>query len=1580
MEIQRRYIILAPIVAFIAWGFVTDWLPSLRWLPQAFLAGIAATVTIQLWIIVSTARRKPNHDKHRPVRTLPHLAFTEPQLWTKETAALKKRSQYISEPLYPDSPVVTQRIDKLIVLVLRDFVNSWYGAISRRPTFTNEVDRAIRAAMSTILDHVIDLDIVGIGVSRIVPMVTTHMSEFYEAERAVRGKKLTRTVTESDELDLAIAGKFKNGNLHPAASLAYSDTKMVQQAHVRSIIMRLLPQVLPPNMNTSPAVTVLVKEIVTCAVLSPIIGMLADPDTWNQLIANYGRTILQERKTVRKLRAALEEHAQPSPMTARTAPFPKLAPGDNERKFEKFIRAIRKCNTLSEARRFRSEVASQLHRESSDDGQDPVYLRRLDTGKRILDQRIGQLGAGSQPLGHVSKASQDGPVRIASRMETATLREILYNATGLSYFMEYMDRQRLMRLVQFWIVVDGFRNPLEEDTDEPASTGDWTDSDRVDLAQINEGYLTQPEIKIEPIAREAVKAFLKAGKNASNSQYQNARRAVLRTQTAAYEEMQEPHFSNFKKTDLWFKLLASEEAAPTLAPTTNQTDNIMPSRQSLDSPRPAKPHRLNTQPANLKAPDLRRAIASASDLKAFGRAASDFETPTRRSLDTGSRAPLFDDDLDNDHMNGSIASLDSERDGGEAFPVTNGDDPQIVDAMQAALTDIMDEAPDKDSLFGDSNLKSPQDNDSIRSSMEFPRPSSPALNVVPNEKKRPEYKGKPSIASLGLLGTPGRRGVFDDELFAEEQPKFLEDERDDSDASDNGDDEAIHEAAPGDLGLAEAIDALTMDIEKLVAQESIVDSLTKKAELTNNAAELRILRKSKASLQREINRKELQRQQYIVQESDNSLYGRAAVAIASIMVGKEEDGKEFAIYVIEVKRQAGEQMPAASWSVTRRYSEFHDLNKRLRARFPMIRNLDFPRRQIGLKLQRDFLQKRRVALEKYLRELLKIPAICRSKELRAFLSEHALPSTRPTNSDVDTKDFVTRIYNSVTDGMDEFLGNIPVLDQLSLAGQNLISAATTQLSATQPNTPLSANPASAAELAASAEAEAELRAFETRELEPFVKPICDLFLELFELNRENNWLRGRAVVIVLQQLLGGTIERKVRENAKGYLSDEGVANLITVLIDNMWPGGKQKAAGVPRTLAEKSRSRQEAGMVLASLVPELVGSVVGRTNAQAAARRLLAMINNQRLLTHLVFTMLDEIVKIVFGDAATTRCRNGPAQGYRGDKDIANRVIPAYLSHRDVFQIAYIVHVSVLRNTWVGMTNRATAIPHAGDERTIMENQPPIKSVAVIGAGAAGAITAAALVRENVFETIRVFERRGSPGGTWIYDANTTPPLDISPGSLPTDIDPPLPLPRHFPAVTKPCAQERFEKTPVYDSLTTNVPDIAMAFSDVPFGDGPFVGREVPERYIKEYFSKHGLGGLLVLGTTVEDVSVLRDGEGKARERWRLTLRRFEGGRGVDVWWQEEFDAVVLGNGHYSVPFIPKVKGLEEYSSRYPGKVMHSKYYRTPTPYKDKKILIIGNSASGHDLSTELTPTQKNPSTNPSAQNPAGTPKPHPKA
>lgn len=154
-----------------------------------------------------------------------------------------------------------------------------------------------------------------------------------------------------------------------------------------------------------------------------------------------------------------------------------------------------------------------------------------------------------------------------------------------------------------------------------------------------------------------------------------------------------------------------------------------------------------------------------------------------------------------------------------------------------------------------------------------------------------------------------------------------------------------------------------------------------------------------------------------------------------------------------------------------------------------------------------------------------------------------------------------------------------------------------------------------------------------------------------------------------------------------------------------------------------------------------------------------------------------------------------------------------------------------------------------------------------------------------------------------IYDADPKPPIDILPGLLPGDVDPPLSIPTTLPTTTLPSQQERYEKTPIYDSLTTNVPDVAMSFSDVGFGDGPFVKHDVPCRYLQQYVVKHDLDEFLVLNTTVEDVSRI-SGSVKGMERWRLMLRRFDKGRGVDEWWEEEFDAVVFGNGHYSIPFV----------------------------------------------------------------------------
>ncbi|KAJ9607679.1 hypothetical protein H2200_007757 [Cladophialophora chaetospira] len=277
----------------------------------------------------------------------------------------------------------------------------------------------------------------------------------------------------------------------------------------------------------------------------------------------------------------------------------------------------------------------------------------------------------------------------------------------------------------------------------------------------------------------------------------------------------------------------------------------------------------------------------------------------------------------------------------------------------------------------------------------------------------------------------------------------------------------------------------------------------------------------------------------------------------------------------------------------------------------------------------------------------------------------------------------------------------------------------------------------------------------------------------------------------------------------------------------------------------------------------------------------------------------------------------------------------------------------------------------------------PVKSVAIIGAGASGAAAAAALAAEDYFDRIRVFERRETPGGTWwvlarsqlppplrdlgthtysvsnvrIYDPDPGPGPKLTPGADPPETDPPLKIPDGpLPRTTAPSTQERFDRTPIYDTLTTNVPDIAMCFSDCRFPYGPFPPHWVPRHYIESYFSLHRADGLLALSTTLEDLSRI-----PGSQRWKLTLRRRDSVRHVDMWWEEEFDAVILANGHYSVPFVPKVDGLEEYIRLFPGRVSHSKAFRNALPYHNKKVVVVGNSASGHDVAAALVGAVKGP-------------------
>ena len=278
--------VLAAIANFIAWGYAVSWVPTLRWAGYAFVVGLLLPVLGLIGLLLLTSRGSQYGERYS-LRRPAGPAFLAASSWKNEATALKSRQAYQRKSLYPESLIVSNALDDLLDLIERDFVNLWYSNISKNPAFTNEVDKTIRIAFTNLRDRLLVLDVAEIITARFVPIMTAHFRDFHEAEVSVRGKYLNRSVTESEELDLAIAARYKDGKLHPATSLAYSDTKLVQQEYLRDLTNDLMPKLLPEAVLRSRAVNVIIREIVSCAVLSPVLQILCNPDTWNQAMEAY---------------------------------------------------------------------------------------------------------------------------------------------------------------------------------------------------------------------------------------------------------------------------------------------------------------------------------------------------------------------------------------------------------------------------------------------------------------------------------------------------------------------------------------------------------------------------------------------------------------------------------------------------------------------------------------------------------------------------------------------------------------------------------------------------------------------------------------------------------------------------------------------------------------------------------------------------------------------------------------------------------------------------------------------------------------------------------------------------------------------------------------------------------------------------------------------------------------------------------------------------------------------------------------------------------------------------------------------
>ncbi|KAG8834456.1 hypothetical protein FRC17_008678 [Serendipita sp. 399] len=215
------------------------------------------------------------------------------------------------------------------------------------------------------------------------------------------------------------------------------------------------------------------------------------------------------------------------------------------------------------------------------------------------------------------------------------------------------------------------------------------------------------------------------------------------------------------------------------------------------------------------------------------------------------------------------------------------------------------------------------------------------------------------------------------------------------------------------------------------------------------------------------------------------------------------------------------------------------------------------------------------------------------------------------------------------------------------------------------------------------------------------------------------------------------------------------------------------------------------------------------------------------------------------------------------------------------------------------------------------------KRIAVIGAGSAGLGALKILLatkewEDNEWEVI-AFEQRSDLGGIWLPDPN--------PGDEP--------------------------QTPLYNSLTTNLPHPIMAFRDFPFPHSTplYPKASIVLRYLQDYADAFQLRPYIRFSTSVTSVKPFRSGD--AGFSWEITTRACPPLTDErEVTWTN-INTLIIANGRNSSPFYPlDIKKIDAWQAV--GKISHSMSYREPSPFRNQSVVVVGNGPSALDISPEL--------------------------
>ncbi|GMG40111.1 unnamed protein product [Ambrosiozyma monospora] len=596
------YLFLAIIFTYhLISNFMYLWIGSL--IPIVFTLWLSFYIPFSQHSPGSSGKRNVAFDSSMLAAKFPRFKFTSSESWKREEATIKDLNTPEELSIYPENFLINDTLNHIVSLVIRDFVQSWFIKITRDASFTTILQKELGSIIVNLQLRLKSTDFTDLVVFQLVPLFNDHFDKFVLAHEVVKGKKtvVNRSLMNTWDLDNIIATSFNKGKLHPAIRMKSIDRERDVKLYMVGVVGKLIPLIVDESEINSPPVFVLIREIVTNCVLYPVIKLFSDPDFYNKLIVETLGGVMKDRADVKRFRNVLDKQSlegnqdtqkKKKSKASLMAKYGLTAKSDTTT-YERILRKVNGCESKAELQQYKYYYflkIQKLAKEVDDGVKDgsserfKVYEQRLQAIHSAAEQRLLALvsmsnsasapnkpkngGTGGSSRGGTDSANTSASLIPRINLDL-TLSKVLNDPQMLSYFTEFMEQRRRTPLLQYWLIVQGIRDPLEnsplteqesDSDDEDIISNDAQSKEMAqadDIKQIFYQFFTNKLLKIDSKCFSRVSQFV-SHQPYDPQLYTKARRSLLFLQQKIYERMDKSDFVAFRQSEMFLKLLAAE--------------------------------------------------------------------------------------------------------------------------------------------------------------------------------------------------------------------------------------------------------------------------------------------------------------------------------------------------------------------------------------------------------------------------------------------------------------------------------------------------------------------------------------------------------------------------------------------------------------------------------------------------------------------------------------------------------------------------------------------------------------------------------------------------------------------------------------------------------------------------------------------------------------------------------------------------------------------------------------------------------------------------------------------------------------